>query len=138
MRGGSQRVRGSATKSGHAPGNTWSGGGCGENGRAEGVFGVNDPTQRPGQEAGGPPPGPPRFGEGEGGIGPGRRGGQSELEREVGRALQGSQDWPGAASSLCTLRIPVVQGRATARAPDTHPDLESFASKESGQLRHSD
>lgn len=105
---------------------------------SRGSFRGKDPTQRPGQEAGGPPPGPPRFGEGEGGVGPGRRGGQSGLEREVGRALRGSQDWPGAASSLCTLRIPVVQGRATARAPDTHPDLESFPSKESGQLRHSD
>lgn len=98
---------------------------------SRGSFRGKEPTQRPGQEAGGPPPGPPRFGEGEGGVGPGRRGGQSGLEREVGRALRGSQDWPGAASSLCTLRIPVVQGRATARAPDTHPDLESFPSKES-------
>ena len=58
LRWGSQRVRGSATKSGHAQEESRSGGSCGVDRRAEGIFGENDPTRRPGPEAGAPPPGP--------------------------------------------------------------------------------
>lgn len=70
-----------------------------------------------------------RFEEGEGAAGSAREAGQGQLEREVGRALRRSQDWPGAASTPCARQIPVVSGRAR----ETHPDLESFPSKESRQ-----
>lgn len=74
--------------------------------------------------------GAPRFRVGEGGAGPGQRGGAGSVRKGSGEGPSGKQDWTGAASTPCALRIPVVPGQATARARETHPELESVSSKE--------